>query len=497
MKKRSFYFLLIFAALSILLQSCDDHGSHNTEPLIDSNNNGYPSKEVAEVIVYNCAVSGCHAGILPSGGLSLSTYDNMLRGSNARGFIGDTSHHNHKAGRSFASETVYGGEAFIAYNPGISLAMRLIMGDVADSSLRMPYKGSPLSEQQIALLRNWVENGLQNNKGEVPFSNPADPVIVCSQGSDMLYLLDPEKKVVHRTVSTDFIATKDAPHHVQIYGDYFYVTLISSGRFLKYNKNTLNLVAQTEGLTYPGMILLSGDGKTAYVSKSSSAAGSYSEIYIINTETMSLTGELTIPVAGIPHGTAIDRTTNKFFVANLTKDRISVFDLNTEELDGNDILLDTGNEPMHIYLSHNRAKLYVCSRKSNKFLVVDLSSRSVVQEIVFPSHPMQAAVAGDGRIYVNLMHSGQIAVLHDNGTTVTQTASVSDPGFTHLYGADLSEDGKYLYVTGSNEANTYKPRYAKPGGLQESTVSVINTSTLKVEKVLELGAYATGIAARR
>lgn len=494
------FFLLnlffISALAGSLFQGCDDSGHEHSAQLIDDINNGYPSRDVAEIMVYNCAVSGCHSGLQPSGGLNLLTYDMMLKGSNLRGFIGDTAHH-HKSVISGTTGAVVGGEAFIPFDASNSLAYRLMTGDVADSSLRMPYKRAPLTQTQLSLIQNWVDGGLKNYKGEVPFASIKQPVIVCSQGSDKLYLIDPVNLVVARTIPTDFITTKDAPHHIQFYGDYFYVTLISAGKFLKYNKNTLQLVAKADGLTYPGMISLSADGNTAYVSKSSTAAGTFSEIYVINTEAMTLTGQLTIPVAGIPHGTAIDHSARKLYAANLTKDRISIFNLDTGEPDGNDILLEPGSEPMHIYLSNDRSKLYVCARKTDKFLVVNLASRLVEQEILFPSHPMQASVAGNGRIFVNLMHSGQIAVLQDNGSAVSQLATISDPGFIQLYGSDLSEDERYLFVTGSNQGNTYKPRYSKPGALQESTVSIINTSTLKVEKVLELGEYATGIAARK
>src|SRR5690606_21195629 len=170
--------------------------------------------------------------------------------------------------------------------------------------------------------------------------------------------------------------------------------------FLKINRNTNSVIGFAEGIERAGMINISPDGKTAYVSRSSTSPGIYNSIYAVNTETMQIIGELTIPVTGVPHAIALTSDGSKIYVANMNKDRISVIDALSFDLIGDDIVLsNTGSlvhEPMHIYLSPDDKYLYVNCRTSSKMLVIDTESRTIVKEIDIEDHPMQSAVSSDG-----------------------------------------------------------------------------------------------------
>jgi hypothetical protein len=67
-----------------------------------------------------------------------------------------------------------------------------------------------------------------------------------------------------------------------------------------------------------------------------------------------------------------------------------------------------------------------------------------------------------------------------------------------LYGADLSPDGKYLYVTCSNNDpdHQFEPHYNIPGKTRPSLVCIYDVTTNELVKILDVGSFATGIAAR-
>lgn len=506
-KKFTFPLFVIFTFAGLIAYSgCSENTGSNPDP-IDANHNGFETREVATVFVTKCATSGCHAGAEPTGGISFETYSKLMEGSKGRHIGTDTSsgggHGHGKIQAVQHGDGPYGGEAVIPFNADESLLYRMITTQLLDSSYRMPYNRPALSDAEILTIKNWINNGAKNNAGEVPALNTASAAYICSQASDQLYIIDGDKKYVSRVLNLGVWngASTIAPHNARIYGDYFYVTQIKAGKFVKFRISDNSIAGEVTGLEVPGMIELSPDGKRAFVSKSSTATGSYNVIYVINTETMQLTGELNIPVAGIPHGIAVNSTASKIYVANLTKDRISVINTVTGDIEGDDIVMSTGgttvHEPMHMYVSPDDKYIYVSCRKSNKLIVYDAVTRNIVKELTFTSHPMQISIApGGNKLYVNLMSDNKVAVVTKSGEDWLITSFIEHQSFRMPYGSALSADGRYLYVTNCNQMDTYKPRYAKPMRFQSSNVMIISTATNEIVRILDLGAYATGLAAR-
>ncbi len=87
------------------------------------------ARDVHTVLAARCFT--CHSGDKRSGGLSLSSYDDVLRG-----------------GRNGA-----------ALVPGASAESLLIARLTAKTSERMPPAGEPLTETEISLLREWIDQG--------------------------------------------------------------------------------------------------------------------------------------------------------------------------------------------------------------------------------------------------------------------------------------------------------------------------------------------------
>jgi hypothetical protein len=128
---------------------CAGDGSTFMEPG-DGNGNGSGPEFAAEVqpiFTANCAFSGCHAGSNPAQGMNLSegqAYANIVNvQSNESGLL------RVKAGEPDESYLVH--------------KIQGTQGSVGGSGGQMPLGGTPLTQAQINLIREWITNGAENN----------------------------------------------------------------------------------------------------------------------------------------------------------------------------------------------------------------------------------------------------------------------------------------------------------------------------------------------
>ena len=495
--RTGFNLIVVLFLSTILFYACDDE---TVIPLVDETNNGFQSKEVADIFAQNCLDAGCHGNSEPHHYLKFTNFSEMIKGS-----IGRTMDHpmDKIMPKSAHGDGVYGGSPIVPFNAEKSLVYNLLTGNIEDQNQRMPYQRSVLSQTQINVIKDWINNGAQDYNGNVPYTG-GQKIYVCNQGSDEIFEIDAQHKVVSRINNVDLIPTlTDAPHNIQLRNGYYYVTLIASGRFLKIDASTNQLIGQVSELENAGMIQITNDGKTAFVSRSSTAPSVYNIIYAIDTETMTKKADISLPVTGLPHAIWLTSDDKKLFVGNLTKDRISIVDVNSLEVVEDDIVLSSStdpiHEPMHLYVSPDDKYLYVNCRKSSVMLVINLVTKQVIQELAIKSHPMQSAVSQDGnKIFTVSHHEPIITEITKSGESWTITREYTNDAFHHLYGADLSPDGKYLYVTCSNNDpnHQFEPHYKIPNTTRPSLVCIYDVATNELVKILDVGSFATGIAAR-
>jgi len=497
---RSMYLLFAISLISIIAFFACNESTTMVPPLVDEQNNGFETREVAEIFAENCLDAGCHGNNSTQHNLKLNSYSEMIKGSIDRPLNG----HIHGIIPKPNHESVYGGSPIVPFNAEQSLMYNLITGNVDSLNLRMPYLRNSLSSAQINVIKEWIDNGAKDFQGNVPYTG-GSKIFVCNQGSDEIFEIDTEYKVVSRVINVDFTPTLiDAPHNIQLLNGYYYVTLIASNRLIKIDASTNQIVGDVGGIEYAGMIQITDDGNTAFISRSSTAPSIYNIIYAVDTQTMTIRGEINLPVTGLPHAIWLSNNNQRLYVANLTKDRISTVDANTLEVIGDDIVLslsvDPVHEPMHIYVSPDDKYLYVNCRLSSVMLVINLETNTVIQELAIQHHPMQSAVSEDGnKIYTVSHHEPIITEITKSGETWTITREFTSEAFHHLYGADLSPDGKYLYVTCANNdpANEFEPRYHIPGKTRPSLVCIYDVELNELVKIVDVGSFATGIAARQ
>lgn len=129
------YLALAFAAAAFL-------GCERAEPLETDDSVSFSTIQ-ENVFNSSCALSGCHRGPAAAEGLDLSAgnaYDNLV---------------------GVASEQVSNLDRVDPDNPDDSyLIIKLEGGDrMADGSAQMPRGREPLSDDQIDLIRTWIEDG--------------------------------------------------------------------------------------------------------------------------------------------------------------------------------------------------------------------------------------------------------------------------------------------------------------------------------------------------
>ncbi|UCH65364.1 MAG: beta-propeller fold lactonase family protein [Ignavibacterium sp.] len=446
---------------------------------VDYNFNGFENFSIASIFSLNCATSGCHSRARPSSGLSLYTHSNLLQGS---------------LNRSNGQVPNYGGDVVIPFRLDESLIYQFITGNVTPIA---PHDAINLSQEQIDLVKNWLENGARNNNGETPFGNASYRVYVCNQKSDKISVIDGYANVVSALIDVNVSPTTNSPHMCKYKDGFLYNTLIGSGKFLKTRISDYRIVGEVNGITKAGMIQISPDGTKAYVSRSSTSDPIFNTIFVVNTITMSVTKEILLPAPGIPHGIALTPDGTKLYVANLSLSRISIVDATNDEFI-DDIVLSPGTEPMQTTISPDGTYLYVSARGTSKLLVLDTATNTIVAEVPVSPAPMHIAVTSDGnKIYIPSMMGKVVNVINKNGSTWTKVKEISHPGFSMLHGADLTADDRYLYVSSRNTNNAFNPYFSVGGEGPPGTIGIIDTQTDEVVKLIEIEEHGAGLVVEK
>lgn len=486
---KRFYLLLSGCFLSLLiLSACKDNG---VGPIsVDNTNNGFSTKEVAQIFAENCATSNCHSGRTPASGLSLEKYSDLLKGS---------------TDRSHGATPNYGGDVVIPGRLDESLLYQMLIGNVTPAVTA--HANVSLDTASINLIRDWITDGALGFNGTVPFSNPSYRVFVCDQNSDKVSVIDGDSKVVSTIIDVKKIPTLiNSPHMVKLENGYLYVSLIAAGNFLKIdvsdvsNPATYREVGEVGNavIEKAGMIILHPNGIKAYVSRSSTSNPVYTSIFVVNIQTMQVIKQITLPAQGVPHGIALTPDGTKLYVANLSLSTISIIDATNDEYV--DEITIPGTEPMQATISPDGNYLYISARGTGQLLVFDTNSDVQIREVSVDPKPMQIAVTSDGnKIYVGSQETGTVSVIGKSGLNWIKTKVITHPGFRMIHGCDITGDDKYVYVSCQNtdQSNEFEPYYKVNGEGAPGFVGIIDTQTDEVIKFLEVEKYGSGLVVEK
>ncbi len=359
---------------------------------------------------------------------------------------------------------------------------------------------SDLTPQEISLVGAWIDAGARNDDGEAPYADSEQLLYVCNQGSAVISVVDMESNLVVRTVDLqDFGFSENAmPHHVAVSedGSYWYVSLIGENTVLKLNRD--NEVLGQVPFEAPGMLALAPDEEYLYVGRSMSAVNPPHRIGVIDNDALEIE-EIDVFFPR-PHALDVSPDGRHIYAASLALDQMASIDTETHdieviELPGHD---DAHHHmPMQFEVTPDGRRMIVGGEMSGELLIFDLSDPmdpTVVKSLNLGGSPWNPAFTPDGRYaYVPLKRADAVAVV--DMVELKEQDVVRGHGLSEPDGSAVRPDGRYAYVTNSNLDGSYQSRYDLGDG-PTGTVTVIDTSTNKIVKVLEVESNPTGVGTR-
>jgi len=429
-------------------------------------------------------LTGCHSTVdaSRSANLDLSSWEAAIRGSE-------------------------NGDVFIPFHPDHSHIIDHLTGEATP---RMPLSLDPLPGDEIDLFRQWIDAGAPNDAGEVPYANSTRKIYVANQGSDEVSVIDLDALVTFRLVTIGVSPNLEGPHNIWIENApakrYWYVTLINSGVLEQYDTGTDALRARATIGASPANGVTSPDGARVYVTRWENSASRIGKVMVVDAASMAVID--TIDVGWRPHGIAISPNGTRLYTTNYNSDDVSVVDLTLPEpaeiaripvAADVDPLTPGQYQPNEAILSTDGTLLFVALFVRPEVRVIDVVADTLLTvvstggtgflEEIRPPDGAELYVADWGKPGGGAGTTVSIV----NTATLVPTV-IQNENFSRPHGVAFSPDGRYAFVTNENVDGTAPPHHPTEGGGPAGNLTVIDTATRAVVKVLELEAQSAGIA---
>ena len=322
---------------------------------------------------------------------------------------------------------------------------------------------------------------------------PSPKLYVCNQGEATVSVIDMESMAVETTVDLKErgFSENAKPHHVvaEPDGSHWYVSLIGANTVLKLNQEN-EIVGRLDDFKVPGLLALDPSKDVLYAGRSMSAVNPPKSLGMIqrsNMEVMERVGTF-FPR---PHPLAVTPDGDYAFIASLGTNQLMGVDTDTREtqltrLDG------TTQTPVQFAATADGSTLIAGGQKTGQLLVFDASeapSLSATDTLTVGTQPWPPVIGREsGLAYVPNKMSHSVSVVDVDDASVQ--ATIRGDGLAQPHGTALSADGRHLFVSNNNREGTYEPQGENS---EAGTVTVIDTETNEIVKVIEVGSYPTGV----
>ena len=381
------------------------------------------------------------------------------------------------------------GQVIIPFDPEGSVLLGLAQ-QAADEGA----SGAP-SQQEIDLVRRWIEQGARNDAGDVAYEDARELLYVPNEASATVSIIDMANNVVIRTVDlTDLGFSANAKPHdtaVEPDGSHWYVSLITENTVLKFNRD--NEIVGRASFEVPGMLALDPGSDNLYVGRSMSAVNPPHSVGIINRSEM--TTEVVDVFYPRPHAIAATPDGAMLYSASLAENQIAA--INTRSLE---VELTSLEGPTHTLVqltsSPDGGVMVGGGQVSGEFFFFDISGPmpEVEASLTLGGQPWHPLYTPNGSaIYVPRKTADAITVLNADERQVATV--IEGNGVAKPHGAEVRADGRYVYVSNLNTEGSYDPRYNLSDNSEVGTVVVIDTQTNEIAKIIEVGTNPKGLGA--
>lgn len=421
-------------------------------------------EHIQPIFISSCI--GCHSGNQAAVGLKLDSWQNLIKGSRH-------------------------GEAIIPFDAENSILIEMLTKLVGG-----PHPAEQLTDTLetgvVDFLSRWIEEGAKNSNGEVPYENSENRLYVCNQNSAMISIIDTEAQLVIRNIKLAELgfSPNSKPHHIAVEpdGSFWYVTLIDENKVLKFND--LNEKVGEATIDIPALLAVHPPDDFLYVSRFMLGGNIPNSIGVIKRSTMEVLDEINVQF-DIPHALAAGISGNFVFTASLSQNQAIAINSNTGEVD-QFIALGQSQGPLQVAVSPDENELYISAQLAHQMLVVDLVNGVVASQIPVGNNPWHPVFLPSGeKLYVGNFGSNSVSVINTISRIVEHT--ITGNGLAQPHGIAVSNDGLYVFVSNRNTSKAYTPRYDFGDNSDVGTVTVINTSTNIIEKIIEVERFASGM----
>ena len=437
---------------------------------------GVTYAEVQQVLDAKC--TRCHTGSDAAEGLRLDSWEAVTSGSDH-------------------------GEAVIAFDADNSLLFELVtklVGGPHPAEL----ESETLTEDEVALLREWIDGGASDESGQIPFADADQLLYVADQGEAKVSIIDMETNMVVRTVDLQALGfpAHALPHHIAVEpdGSYWYVSLIAGNAVLKFDREN-ELIGQIE-IEWPGLLALDPTSDRLFVARSMASVNPPHRVGVIQRTDMTME-EIDVFIPR-PHALAVGPGGRSVFTASLSVNDIAVLNPEDGTLELTTLVAERPHVVINFAVSPDGRWMVGTTELTSKLLVFDLDrlpDLTPVEEIDVSTAPWHPVFTPDGKwVYFGNNWDNSVTVVDMETRKVAKV--IEGAGIAQPHGSAVSQDGQYAYIASRNlkmpeghtkSAHVYKPRYDFGDNAHIGTVIVIDTSTQSIVKIIEIEDYGSGL----
>jgi DNA-binding beta-propeller fold protein YncE len=455
----------------------------------------YP-KEVAEIILNKCAVSGCHNDLsyINASGLNLSTWDTLFSGG-------------------------YSGAVVIPYRPDFS-SLCFFTNTFTDLGVialpTMPIGSDPLTRAEYILLRNWIASGAPSAAGKVKFAeNPSrKKFYVTNRLCNVVTVIDAVSVTQMRYVDVGGHGGAAFPYAIKTSPDrkHWYVSFYSQTSFIqKFNAETdepeadLELgpgvwtsFAITGNSRYGWFVDNSGTGKIAYADLQNN----------ILLATHTFDGKLQYPF-----GIALSESLQKLYVGATSGNYVYCINIAdplhptmTElPIDKSGLVQRQSSlDPVELLTDAQNGRCFIACAASHDIRIVDMASDILIGTVPLGEVPASMAFSGKAQLLFVSCPDDRTSFPGNRGAViVTDPAKLSivkriESGY-QPYGIAIDDERNIAAIVNANISSDGPASHHETGcGVKNGNVTFVDLTTLDLipGKNLELAVFPYGACFR-